>query len=264
MNALFGQLNLMPADRIRQTAGGLDIAQTASYFGSCQEGGVQLSVHLLEALNFAAPAQQLAEDSEYRGRLLTLLKDRQREAFRRERAPGRQAHRTHEGLIHAVLYWVPPTFRQFERAEISFFREISQLSILIPIIGKADLYTEGELKHLKLLVPMALVGMINLACLTMMRRFELSLRPTTWSWYLICSWGNMMTRNYLSNIRRSRYPSPTLPMTLSPNRSLSLPACLPALRTIGRWQSLPAPNWTPRRGACVPSPGPPSMWMMRR
>lgn len=181
INALFGQPNLMPSNRIRQTTDGLGVAQTASYFGSCQEGGVQLSIHLLEALNFVAPAQQLAEGSEYRSRLLTLLKDRHREAFQRERASERQVHRMHEGLIHAVLYWVPPTFRQFGKAEMSFFREISQLSLLVPIIGKADLYTESELRHLKLLVSMTFIEMIKVVSLTMAHRFEPSLRPTTWS-----------------------------------------------------------------------------------
>lgn len=155
----------MPADRARQTTDRLDTVQTASYFGSCQEGSIQLFVQLVEALNFVAPTQQLAEGAEYRSRLLALLRDRHREAFRRERAPERQVQRTHEELIHAVLYWVPPTFGKFGREEMSFFRELSQLALLVPIIGKADMYTEAELKHLKLLVPNPLGHSAGIRCL---------------------------------------------------------------------------------------------------
>jgi septin family protein len=55
-------------------------------------------------------------------------------------------------LFDAIFYFIPRTFERFSDAEISLFRELQQLAPLIPIISKADMYTDEELTRTKLSV----------------------------------------------------------------------------------------------------------------
>ena len=119
------------------------------------EGGVRLDIEITEVLGFSSPAK--LADSEFTEKLLDHLKSYHLSVFNKEHSATRHLEDCHDDLIHAVLYFIPPTFSQFTKAEMLFFKELQKLSIVVPIISKADMYTSYELEHKKMLVPDALL-----------------------------------------------------------------------------------------------------------
>lgn len=109
-----------------------------------------LDVEVSELLGYGS--DRLA-DKAYSMQILELLKRRHQMCHQTERDKVESIVPQTTNLIHAVLYFVPPTFMQFSASEIALFRDLQQLTLVVPVISKADIYTAAELKDKKLLVP---------------------------------------------------------------------------------------------------------------
>lgn len=137
------QTTVIPAIRNRDSAD----FETAVYYGTRTEGGVTLDIEVTEILGYGS--ERLA-DRNYSSKIVEFLRQRHLECHKMESAfpRGNGAER----LVHSVFYFVPPTFMQFSADEILLFKELQQMSLLVPLISKADIYTAHELKEKKLLV----------------------------------------------------------------------------------------------------------------
>lgn len=113
----------------------------------CIEGGISLNVNITELLNYDSPAR--LKDRILLESIVNHLTRKHQEKYQNEST----IPRSHPSeLYDAVLYFIPPTFKQFTAQEISLIREIQRVSIFVPIISKADMYLPEELKEKKLLV----------------------------------------------------------------------------------------------------------------
>lgn len=149
INTLFSTA-IVPEQRDRMGAAMDGYPQLATYVGDRVEGGVRLQINVAELLGYTSPAR--LQEEGYSTRLLDYLRQRHYECHRAECQPVREVAEIHDGLVHAVLYLVPPTFQQFSDAELELFRELQKLTLLVPVIPKADMYTAEELKSRKMMV----------------------------------------------------------------------------------------------------------------
>jgi cell division control protein 11 len=124
--------------------------KVATYRGTQQEGNVTLDVEISEILGYGSDR---LVDKTYPMQIVELLKRRHQICHHTERDKVESTVPQTTNLIHAVLYFVPPTFMQFSASEIALFKDLQQLTLVVPVISKADIYTAGELKDKKLLVP---------------------------------------------------------------------------------------------------------------
>ncbi|PJF17857.1 Septin-10 [Paramicrosporidium saccamoebae] len=137
---------VVPTTRSRDA----DDFQVATYCGTQQEGNVAMDVEISEILGYGS--DRLA-DKTYSLQIVELLKQRHQMNHQTERSRVESVVPQTADLIHAVLYFVPPTFMQFSAGEIALFKDMQQLTLVVPVISKADIYTAAELKDKKLLVP---------------------------------------------------------------------------------------------------------------
>jgi septin 7 len=145
INTLFNS-EIIPSERNRTA----DDFQTAIFCGALGEGGITLEVEVIELLGYNSAAR--LSNQKYSQQILQLFQDRFQCCYEAENSFPRDLKTALNQAINAIIYFVPPTFTQFTTDEIALFRELQQAALLIPVIAKADMYTEEELKDRKLLV----------------------------------------------------------------------------------------------------------------
>lgn len=124
--------------------------QLAAFHGERVEGGVCLKVEATEVLGYTSPAR--LEEEGYAAGLLDWVRQRHYSCYENECQSDRNLDEAFDGLIHVVLYFVPPTFQQFSEAELDLFRALQKLTLLLPVLAKADMYTPRELKSRKMML----------------------------------------------------------------------------------------------------------------
>lgn len=129
----------------------------------CTEGGVKLLVDVTEVQGLQGSVQ--FNDPLTPKQIIDYLRHRYDAIYEAELQGGSSTcyFEKRDKLIQGVLYCIPPTSKHhhFSKAELDFFRQIQQYSVLIPIICKADMYTVEELKDLKLLVLGLSITLLN-------------------------------------------------------------------------------------------------------
>lgn len=146
INCLFGS-EIIPSEGEHANTGG---SICKEYGGGRVEGGVRLEIKVEKVLGFDS-AQSL-DDPEYFERLLAKLEENHREAHLAEGSPDRNLAKAFDKLYHAVIYFISPTFLQFTRAEIRLLSELQKLTLVVPVLAKADMYTAEELRRKKISV----------------------------------------------------------------------------------------------------------------
>ena len=93
---------------------------------------------------------QSLDDPAYLGALLSEVEQRHRRAFLAESRADRDASRVFDQLYHAVIYFIPPTLLRFTPAEIALLAGLQKLTLVVPVVAKADMYTAEELQERKI------------------------------------------------------------------------------------------------------------------
>lgn len=93
---------------------------------------------------------QSLDDPAYLKTLLDEVEQRHRRAFLAESQANRDASRVFDQLYHAVIYFISPTFHHFTPAEIALLAGLQKLTLVVPVIAKADMYTAEELQEQKI------------------------------------------------------------------------------------------------------------------
>lgn len=123
--------------------------EVATHRGTRREGNIDLDVEVVEVLGYGS--ERLANEAYY-SKIIDTVRDRHRESHQKETATPRCIETAYDGLFQVALYLIPPTFSQFSPKEIALFRDLSRMTIVVPIISRADMYTASELNDKKLLV----------------------------------------------------------------------------------------------------------------
>lgn len=89
-------------------------------------------------------AAQFADDAFLEG-VLRVVRDRHVQCYREEARTSRDASACFDALYSAVLYFIPPTFTHFLAGELRLIQSLQQMTLFVPIISKADMYTPAEL-----------------------------------------------------------------------------------------------------------------------
>ena len=172
INTLFNKL-IIPNDHIENRydqSTDKDSIRVTTHTALSTEGGIKLQVEVSKVLDYTSASK--LNDEQFFEKLVDLVKQRHVKVYQREmRAVDKSSvgedvacckTEHHNCLFNAILYFIPPTFSQFTKQELKLFHELQEMSIVIPIISKADMYTVDELKDLKLLVLGALIIFIIL------------------------------------------------------------------------------------------------------
>lgn len=124
----------MKSDRDRIGLPRDDDVQVATHRGCRIEGHIKLDLEVTEVLGYCSAAR--LKEPRYAKTILGFLRQRHLECYQNENAFPRDRDLAFDGLIHAVIYMLPPTFSQFTQTELALFRDLQQHTVVIPLIAK--------------------------------------------------------------------------------------------------------------------------------
>lgn len=109
-----------------------------------------MNIRAFELTGFTS-ASRLAEPRFYRS-IIDLVRRPLEDVFEEECSPIRRPSNRFEGVFHAVLYLIPPSSVGLTPFERELLTELQEMTMVIPILTKADMYTMEELQTKKTLV----------------------------------------------------------------------------------------------------------------
>lgn len=134
--------------------GGFDVCAMKEYSTAWSEGGVELELSLTEVLGYGeAQGEAFKALLEHVVHVLRLPLEEQ---LRKEYAKMIKPFAVQTKTFHAVLFFLNPANPSISTKDKELLVAVKDLAVVIPIITKADCYTEEELRERKYQVRRAL------------------------------------------------------------------------------------------------------------